>query len=89
MTDSEADRLLQQAVTVEGAGANKLWTARGRWCFCAHPSPHVGPDAWHGFPVIGGDVEEKVLIALQKAGIISKREKTRLRRQRELPGEWP
>lgn len=80
--------LLEIAVKVEGVGAKKLWAARGDWCFCAHPSPGVGEDAWHGFPVIGGDVEERVLHRLEEIGQISARERRRLRRQKELPGAW-
>jgi len=89
MTDEEPSSLLERAVAVPGVGANKLWVAKGRWCFCCHPSPHEGPDAWHGFPVIGGDVDERVLAALQDDGIISRRERKALRTQRQLPEEWP
>lgn len=81
--------LLGLAITVEGVGENKLWVARGDWCFCAHPSPHAGPDAWHGFPVIGGEVDERVLAELQGSGLISARERRRLRKQKELPASWP
>jgi hypothetical protein len=81
--------LLAKAIAVTGVGANKLWMASGRWCFCAHPSSHAGPDAWHGFPVIGGDVDVRVLHALYQNGSITRRELNRLRMQRELPEEWP
>lgn len=81
--------LLDRAVVVEGVGASKLWSAMGSWCFCAHPSPHAGEDAWHGFPVVGCEVDERVLIRLVDEGQISAREMRRLRRQRELPGAWP
>lgn len=53
--------LLDKAIAVDGVGVHKLWVASGDWCFCAHPSTHAGPDAWHGFPVIGGEVDERVL----------------------------
>lgn len=86
---AEVEKLLDKAVKVEGVGANKLWIASGRWCFCAHPSPHAGPEAWHGFPVIGGDVDERVLSALYTEGLITRREMRRLRAQWELPEEWP
>ncbi len=72
-----------------GVGANKLWIAEGRWCFCAHPSPAEGPDAWHGFPVIGGDVDERVWRSLLEAELVTRREVNRLRGQRALPEEWP
>lgn len=81
--------LLVKAIVVPGVGANKLWMACGHWCFCAHPSPHEGPDAWHGFPVIGGDVDERVLNALHRQGHITRRDLGRLRTQRQLPEEWP
>ena len=80
--------LLQLAVEVEGVGANKLWAASGSWCFCAHRSVHAGEEAWHGFPVIGGEVDERVLSKLEEVGMISAREKRRLRRQRRLPDSW-
>lgn len=80
--------LLEQAVFVGGLGDSKLWAASGEWCFCAHPSPHAGPDAWHGFPVIGGEVDERVLNKLEEEGQITPRQKRRLRRQRSLPGSW-
>lgn len=83
------DMLLSKAIAVPGVGANKLWMASGRWCFCAHPSPHAGPDAWHGFPIIGGDVDERVLHALYREGHITRREMKQLRTQRRLPEAWP
>src|SRR2546423_1743551 len=79
MQPSECEQLLSRALQVEGVGLNKLWVASGRWCFCAHPSPSAGSDAWHGFPVIGGDVDERVWTVLVTAGIITQREANRLR----------
>lgn len=89
MPAAEPGQLLEKAISVPECGANKLWVAQGRWCFCAHPSQYAGTDAWHGFPVIGGNVDERVLAALHKAGHISKQELRQLRKQRELPKEWP
>lgn len=89
MPGGAAAELLEKAIAVEGAGASKLWMASGRWCFCAHPSPGAGPDSWHGFPVIGGDVDERVLAALHDLGHITRRELKRLRMQRQLPEAWP
>lgn len=82
-------KLLSKAITVPGISDKKLWAAEGRWCFCAHPSPQEGADAWHGFPTIGGDTDERVLKALRDAGHISDRELRALRKQRSLPEEWP
>jgi hypothetical protein len=89
MPDGEPRELLEKAISVPGVGAKKLWMASGRWCFCAHPSPHAGSDAWHGFPVIGGEVDERVLNALYHNNHISRREMKLLRAQRELPEAWP
>lgn len=89
MPTSEPQRLLEAAISVEGVGANKLWIAEGRWCFCAHPSPHAGPDAWHGFPVIGAKVDERVWAALRAAKVLSDHAIRRLRKQHALPDEWP
>lgn len=88
MPEDVPQGLLDLAVEVDGVGANKLWAASRRWCFCAHPSPHAGPDAWHGFPVIGGEVDERVLSRLEQLGMITRGEKRRLRRQRRLPDSW-
>lgn len=78
-------KLLDQAIVVEGLGEGKLWAASGEWCFCAHSSR---PGEWHGFPVIGGEVDERVLDALEERGQISARQRRRLRRQRTLPESW-
>jgi len=89
MPISVPTELLQAAVSVEGVGANKLWVASGRWCFCAHPSPGAGEDAWHGFPVVGGDVDERVWTALVTQSVLTRQQAKRLRKQRELPSVWP
>jgi hypothetical protein len=88
MQAQESAALLERAIEVSSFGGQKLWAARGKWCFCAHPSPQIGPEVWHGFPVIGGEVDERVLNALEASGFISAREKRRLRAQRELPEGW-
>lgn len=88
MPENVPPALLNEAIVVEGVGVGKLWAAAGEWCFCAHRSPCGGIDAWHGFPVIGGEVDERVLNSLEEVGMISPREKRRLRRQRTLPDSW-
>jgi hypothetical protein len=88
MPEGLPQSLLDRAVAVDGAGDGKLWAASGRWCFCAHPSPGAGEDAWHGFPVVGGEVDERVLAALEEVGMITPRERRRLRQQRALPASW-
>jgi hypothetical protein len=86
---SVAEALLHRAVAVDGCGQNKLWAASGRWCFCAHPSTGGGADVWHGFPVVGGEVDERVLARREDARMISHQEHGRLRKQRALPEAWP
>ena len=88
MPTTVPSELLRDAIRVEGLSADKLWAASGEWLFCAHPSPHLGPDAWHGFPVIGGEADERVLHALEREGRNTARQRRRLRRQRELPNGW-
>lgn len=83
-----AQALLEDAISVSSVSSGKLWSSSGDWCFCAHPSAHEGDDAWHGFPVIGGEVDERVLAALESQGLISARQRRQLRRQRELPSTW-
>ncbi len=89
VSKTDTGALLAAAILVPNAGANKLWAARGRWLFCAHRSTGRGPDSWHGWPVIGGEADERVLHELERAGLITGRERRRLRKQRELPPEWP
>lgn len=89
MPTDEPASLLQRAIAAPGVGGGKLWIASGRWCFCCHRSPSEGNDAWHGFPVIGGEVDERVLEALQAEGAIDARQRRRLRSQRALPDAWP
>lgn len=83
----DAGKLLNESIRVPGHGEHKRWAASGRWCFCAHPTRRE-ENCWHGFPVIGGEVPEAVLRALEEAGHISRQERRRLRKQRSLPEEW-
>lgn len=82
--DVAADLLSRAVQVAEG----KLWSATGRWCFCAHPT-RLELNTWHGFPVIGGEVPHTVLKLLVASGAISEAERRRLSKQRELPAEWP
>src|SRR5690606_39156946 len=81
MPETLPQEFLERAVHVEGVGENKLWFASGEWCFCAHPSPQIGVDVWHGFPVIGCEVDERVLRRLLEEGMMTPRERRRLRKQ--------
>lgn len=67
----------------------KRWMIAWPWVFCAHPHPSEGPDAWHGFPVIGAEVDERVLAEFARAGVITSAERRKLRGQRTLPERWP
>jgi len=88
MTAEETQRLLDQAVSVPGQSTRKLWAATGRWCFCAHPTREE-EGVWHGFPVPGRKAGERVLAALEAAGLLSHEQRRALRNQRTLPPEWP
>jgi hypothetical protein len=88
MPTDAAQALLERAILVPAVSSGKLWAAAGDWCFCAHSSAHEGPEAWHGFPVIGGEVDERVLAELEAQGLITARQRRQLRRQRELPASW-
>jgi hypothetical protein len=85
VSGQEAATLLAAAVCVPGVSANKLWAASGLWLFCAHRSTGRGDDAWHGWPVIGGEADERVLAELEHQGLIDSRQRRRLRKQRQLP----
>lgn len=89
MAPDDVEALAGQAIAVDGVGQNKLWIARGQWCFCLHPSAAAGDDTWHGFPVVGGDVDERVLDALEEGGFLTKRERRALAKQRVLPEQGP
>ena len=81
--------LIDKAIPVKGFSEGKLWAAQGDWVFCAHCSETETSQAWHGFPVIGCEVDERVLSALVQAQHIDLHQKRRLRAQRSLPAEWP
>ncbi|MDX2010875.1 MAG: hypothetical protein SFW67_11810 [Myxococcaceae bacterium] len=83
---TEAQTLLDRAVSVATVSTTKLWSVQGEWCFCAHPS---GEDVWHGFPVVGAEVDERVWKALEQAGLVTKAVRRKLAKQRTLPGDWP
>ena len=81
-----AQDLLDRAI----ADDRRLWAASGRWCFCAHLTRTDGEEeVWHGFPVIGAEVPDRVLRELRSAGFVDAREARRLRGQRALPEAWP
>lgn len=86
-----AQLLLDAAIAVPEVRAKALWAVDGSWCFMAyptHPNDAERPE-WHGFPVIGVDVDERVLRALENRGRISRAQRRRLCKQRDLPKMWP
>ena len=78
--------LLESAVQVGAA----LWAVSGPWCFKAFQTFPHGPDPeiWHGFPVVGCEVPEDVIVALRSAGQIDLHQCRSIRKQRVLPGAW-
>lgn len=81
-----ASELLAGAVADPGPGGDstKLYAVDGEWCFVAHPSDATG-DVYHGYPVPGAEVPERVLRRLVAAGRLTRGACNRLRRQQSLP----
>ncbi len=48
-----------------------------------------GAGIWHGYPMIGSEVPEKILKLLMENGIISRQQRRRFRCQKKLPDDWP
>lgn len=82
-----AQNLLQRSVIV-GDNPRVRYAASGRWCFVARAT-RFEAGVWHGYPVVGSEVGEEVLRALQDAGCIDYQQRNRFRKQRMLPQEWP
>ena len=82
-----AQDLLDRAIQVPDAD-QALWAAQGQWCFTAKPT-RVDDQVWHGYPVIGCEVDPRVLEALVQAGQLTPQQRRRLEKQRELPESWP
>jgi hypothetical protein len=86
MGEGLAQQLLQRAIPdpdPERSG-NKLYVVDKGWCFVAEPTrAEIGE--YHGYPLPGAEVPERVLKQLEQTGIISPGERRRLRKQRALP----
>jgi hypothetical protein len=86
LPEGQAQTFLEQAVP--GPEGNALFWVVGDWCFAAHATdPQAG--VYHGFPVLGSELDERVLRSLEERGVITRGQRNRLRRQREYPRRDP
>ena len=85
---ADAQALLDKAVENPQDQGDALWAVAGDWCFAARPT-RIEEGVWHGYPVIGSEVPERVLKELEVAGHIDRRQRQRLRLQKSLPERWP
>lgn len=83
----DAQALLEQAVEAPGEG-EALYAVSGQWVFVARPTRRE-EGIWHGYPVPGAEAGEQVLVRLEREGLITRHERRRLRKQKNLPPEWP
>lgn len=83
LPDGLPAQLLHQAIPdpAEGSGRS-LYAVHGEWCFEAHQH---ADGTYHGFPRPGAELDERVLRALEQAGLITRGKRNRLRRQKQLP----
>lgn len=88
MTDDEAQELLDEAVELPDESGNALWVVRGDWCFVARPT-RLEENIWHGYPKVGSEISDRVLKHLHQMEKISRRQKRRFRKQKQLPKSWP
>jgi hypothetical protein len=89
MPDGHPQQLLEEAIPDPDSesGSSKLYAVSGDWCFVAQVT-RSEPNEYHGYPVPGGEVPERVLRKLQDLGRISARDRSRLRRQKSLPERY-
>jgi hypothetical protein len=86
MAADESQELLQNALQLPDE-PTVLWAISGEWCFAARPTrPEL--NVWHGYPVVGSEVPERVLRAMATHGRITRHQLRRLRKQRTLPHRW-
>lgn len=86
MPDGRAQALLAQAIPDPdpGSSSTKLYAVDREWCFIAQPT-RLEIGEYHGYPVPGSEVPDRVLRELESVGRITRAERTRLRRQTKLP----
>ena len=90
LPDGKAQLLLEGAVAdpAPESRSHKLYAIDGDWCFVAQPT-RIEEGEYHGYPVPGAEVPERILKLLQKAGLISPATRRALRRQTNLPTGSP
>lgn len=89
MPEGRAQALLDQAIPDPDpeSGSAKLYAVSGDWCFVAQVT-RSETNEYHGYPVPGAEMPERVLRALHELGRLSPRDRSRLRRQRNLPERY-
>lgn len=89
MPEGRAQQLLANAIPdpEEATGSAKLYAVDGEWCFVAQPT-QLDEEIYHGYPVPGSEVPERVLRQFKKAGRITVGQLNRLRRQVALPPRY-
>lgn len=89
MPEGRAQDLLEAAIPDPDPASNstKLYAVDGEWCFVANPT-RIEKGIYHGHPVTGSEVPERVLRKLEELGRITRAQRSRLRRQSTLPGRY-
>lgn len=84
LSEVDAQKLLDRSVSIaDDSGAVQRWVVYDVWVFRALSEDHGA--TWHGHPVIGADVPDRVMQQLVAAGHISDNKKRKLRKQDRLP----
>ena len=87
VSKDRAQELLHVAVLDPKGTSNALYAIDGEWCFVARPT-RVEEGVFHGYPVPGCEVPNRVLRQLEDDGRITRAERIRLRSQRALPDTY-
>ncbi|MCB9554311.1 MAG: hypothetical protein R3F65_04670 [bacterium] len=91
LSTEDAQVMLDRAVPIPPVREKALWSVDGTWLFMAYPGEPHSPERnhWHGFPVVGGKADVRVLYQLRESGLIDDTQFRVLCRQKKLPSEWP
>lgn len=86
MPEGSSQELLDRAVPDPDPDSNstKLYAVVRGWCFVAQPTD-LSNGVYHGYPVPGCEMPERVLKALERAGSITRADRARLRKQPSVP----
>jgi hypothetical protein len=86
MPEGRAQQLLEQAIGDPDPQSNstKRYAVDGDWCFVANPT-RVEQEIYHGYPVTGSEMPDRVLKKLEELGRITAAQRARLRKQSVLP----